>query len=188
MCGFADLWVTKVVTWGVEMQKMNYFCFGPSWLMVGLWSTAFFKYHSDLTCHRCWVEFVPKLFLEWITLFASNLLNSQFSAICRCQDSYLGTKDLDFSNNPPFAKMNSWEATVAWNLVWSILFWYAFLFYGTYGLGEIRASLIPLAEQLSFLYFKWELERFFSAEGQVLWELLLIDRVHLSKNMRGMLG
>lgn len=26
--------------------------------------------------------------------------------------------------------------------------------YGTYGLGEIRASLIPLAEQFSFLYFK----------------------------------
>lgn len=55
------------------------------------------------------VEFVPLLFLEWITLFASNLPNSQFSAICRCQnhssrcqDSYLGTKDLDFGNNLPF--------------------------------------------------------------------------------------
>ena len=60
------------------------------------------------------VEFVPLLFLEWITLFASNLQNSQFSAICRCQnhssrcqDSYLGTKDLDFGNNPPFAKMKT---------------------------------------------------------------------------------
>lgn len=27
-------------------------------------------------------------------------------------------------------------------------------FYMPYGLGEIRASLIPLAEQFSFLYFK----------------------------------
>lgn len=113
MCGFADLWVTKVVTWGVEMKKMNSF-----FLFRSLLTNGRLVVDCLLLLILTWlviaVEFVPKLFLEWIILFASNLKNSQFSAICRCQnhssrcqDSYLGTKDLDFGNNPPFAKMKT---------------------------------------------------------------------------------
>lgn len=78
------------------------------------------------------VEFVPLLFLEWISLFASNLQNSQFSAICRCQNHFLTLSGRNqrprlWQQSPLRENENIHEKPQLheiW-LVWSILFLYA---------------------------------------------------------------
>lgn len=137
--------MTKMVTWGVEMKKMNDFCFGPSWLMVGLWSTAFFfSFWLDLSsllslCHYSfWNGFFPQTF----QIASLNFLSESFltlSGLLPGNQRPRLWKNLRENENmnekPELSNMRCGQS-------------YLYMPYGTYGLGEIRASLIPVGRFL----------------------------------------